>query len=496
MADATKTVPIQIAEIGSWKGHPSGPFELNARVFSEIVSNFMKDGIPVPIDAEHASEADATSGSIPVNGAPAMGWIHSLENRGDKGLWGMVEWLEPAKSYIKEGRYKFLSPAVRFGSKDRVTGQPAGARLTSAAITNNPWLKSMQPLRASDRDSRATVALMRDGTVATLEQAVEMRAPLAHAPGEYMPTIRGALQLPPLATARDCSDHLGKLREHLDAAGGDHTAAHEGIQLSDFLMPLRSMTGSMPGANWDDILDVVQDLIDAAMDKHEVLQHGELAPDMADDPEDDAGDAAMREETNMDPTTMKLSTDLAEATVALRNSETKAGDAVLKLKDAEGKVAELTLSLKEATAAKEKGETELVELRKRLADRDQRDLTDRVDEAFGTYKDSHKLTDLDKEMMLLVLTNKPEVFEKKYPKVAPDQRHLMRDLTTERDPVLPTTHVKEGDGAPIHLDVATAARKLSAEKGIPLGDAQLIVMRAQRKGPPGFTLPTERSNQR
>lgn len=142
-------VLIQLAECGDWKGHPAGAFSMTAETWREIVSNWRRDGaLPIPIDAEHASESAPTSGNIPSQGAPAMGWIHELVDRGVAGLFGWVEWLEPARSYIKQGRYKFLSPAVRFGSKDRVTGEACGARLSSAAITNTPWLRGMPPLVA------------------------------------------------------------------------------------------------------------------------------------------------------------------------------------------------------------------------------------------------------------------------------------------------------------------------------------------------------------
>ena len=57
----------------------------------------------IPIDFEHASEQDPTLGTIPTDGAPAQGWIIDLQDRGAAGLWGLVEWLEPARTYVREG---------------------------------------------------------------------------------------------------------------------------------------------------------------------------------------------------------------------------------------------------------------------------------------------------------------------------------------------------------------------------------------------------------
>jgi phage I-like protein/8-oxo-dGTP pyrophosphatase MutT (NUDIX family) len=168
---AGKLVWIQLAEVGQFRGHPAGPFALTPRVFDEIVRNFERDGLPVPIDYEHASEADPTSGNIPVHGAPATGWVHKVENRNEAGLWGLVEWSPTARDQITSGAYRYLSPAVRFGAKDRVTGEQVGAKLTSAALTNQPFLKGMRPLAAKDD------AKHHDATPPNAPASAEMVAP-------------------------------------------------------------------------------------------------------------------------------------------------------------------------------------------------------------------------------------------------------------------------------------------------------------------------------
>jgi phage I-like protein len=158
MAEAPKLVKIQLAHVGHFKSHPAGPFSLTPQVFSEIVNNWTREGKkPIVIDYEHASEADPTQGSIPQHGAPAAAWIHSLENRGDGGLWGDVEWLPEAKAQIRAGQYKGFSPAVRFGAKDKYTGEVVGAKLTSGALTNQPYLPSLAPLVAKDRATGETL---------------------------------------------------------------------------------------------------------------------------------------------------------------------------------------------------------------------------------------------------------------------------------------------------------------------------------------------------
>ena len=145
-----KPVWIQLAKPGTFRGHSAGPFELNAQTFDEIVRNFNgSQNHEIPIDFEHASEADATDGTIPTLGAPAQGWIREMKVENGN-LWGLVYWGDRAREYIRAGQYKYFSPAIRFGSKDRVSGQPIGARMTSGALTNNPFLDGMKPLAAKD----------------------------------------------------------------------------------------------------------------------------------------------------------------------------------------------------------------------------------------------------------------------------------------------------------------------------------------------------------
>lgn len=176
----------QIAKVGQFRGHAAGPFELTPQTFAEIVRNFDSTANRhIPVDFEHASELQASEGSIPAHGAPATGWVTQLENRGAQGLWGLFEWHEPARSYIKDGRYKFLSPAIRFRSRDRVTGEPVGARLTSVGLTNSPFLDGLQPVAArhiegsdhQDDGAAPPVAQHDDGAngATTMTDAIRMR---------------------------------------------------------------------------------------------------------------------------------------------------------------------------------------------------------------------------------------------------------------------------------------------------------------------------------
>ena len=168
----------QIARVGQWSGHPSGPFQLTPAHFEEIVRNFRNTtNKRIPVDFEHASEQDPTKGEIPTLGAPAQGWIVDLDNRGAGGLWALIEWLEPARTYIRNGKYRFFSPTIRFGARDPVTGV-RGCRLSSGALTNQPFLDGLQPLAASARASREDSTMIIDVDTREIERLVSQ----GHAP--------------------------------------------------------------------------------------------------------------------------------------------------------------------------------------------------------------------------------------------------------------------------------------------------------------------------
>lgn len=157
---------IQIAMVGQWSGHPSGPFQLGAKEFAEMVANFKATkNRRVPIDFEHASEMDPREGSIPTAGAPAQGWAIDLDNRGEQGLFALVEWKEPARTYIREGKYLFVSPTIRFNPADPKTGLRKGARLSSIALTNQPFLDGMMPVAAKNNGADAA---QKDETIMSL----------------------------------------------------------------------------------------------------------------------------------------------------------------------------------------------------------------------------------------------------------------------------------------------------------------------------------------
>lgn len=166
----------QIAYEGAFHGHAGGEFELTREVFERAIANFRRhpsyrpgaEQAPpeavdagtydvIPWDFHHASEQAPTSGTIPVAGAPAQGWVLELAIRNGPGkaeLWALTRFLEPLRTYVREGRYRSCSMTFYPNAVDPVTGQDIGPYISSVAATNDPFLQGMAPLAAS-RDELA-----------------------------------------------------------------------------------------------------------------------------------------------------------------------------------------------------------------------------------------------------------------------------------------------------------------------------------------------------
>lgn len=477
-AGPPKLVWNQLNKLGAFRGHPAGPFEITEQINGEIERNFRAtQNKKIPIDFEHASEQAPTEGSIPTEGAPAQGWIHDLQNRGKAGLWGLVEWLEPARSYIKQGKYKFFSPAIRFGSKDRVTGQPIGARMTSGALTNNPFLDGLMPVAASDRSQTTG-----DGNTQMGDYAYSM--------AEVMPKLRACLfGNDSLATTEAVYNRIGELKalvEEFREASPDAdlmTAKHAGIDLGAMLRGLRDTMNMHLGITVPELLDVVESMIAEAIGIHEDEMHEEIPPSSR-----EMGNTNMADK---------------EITVQLRDAENKVATLMSEKQGLETKVAGLELQLADRNGKVSSLEAELKTLRDNEAKRAEADETAAVELAFTTYKDTHKLTDAHKKQMLITLRNDPKLFSEIYPPVAADQRHLQRNLSARQSPGTQqgghgqNVHLSAGgqygqqvhtQQAPVnfaqaHLDLT---QKLMSEEKMPL-DRATVEARRRLMAPPPVT---------
>lgn len=425
-------------------------FELNDRVFSDIIRNFeTSQNKRAPIDFEHACERRGSDGMIPLVGAPAQGWITALELRGNDGLWGLVEWNDLAREYILGKRYRYISPSVRFNQRDRHTGENVGARLTSAGLTNIPFLDGMQPLAAKDTMADQPNAAAVDAVDAT---AIELKSGgHCFAANEYMPQLKQALRVDALATKAECMSATKRLREHLKAVDGDHTAVRQGVSLAEHLMPLRELVNAGVGDTWDDVLDMIEDLIAWGYGEH--LENQEEAADMSD---------GVDETITGDPLVAATATTNGDATMNSDNLATQLKDVQTEKTHLELQLKDVSAQLSSATESVAKLTAELATFKDDAAKRAEAELEAEVDAAILAYKDSKGIKSEDKPTMLALLKAAPEAYRKLYPKVAPAKQYLLRSVVT--GPASPGPGASTAPVAPGTVpDIKTLTDKYVAE---------------------------------
>lgn len=172
-------VRIPLAVTGTWV-RGSSRFSITSDDLESIVRNFReRQNGEINVDYDHASEMPevAAGGPIPSagrivgidapEGMPAGNRKSEVGNRasGDQGaipysllstsysrliLWGWFEPTERARALVKNREYRYISPAIDWGAKNKQTGKPQGATLTSVALTNRPFLEEMPQIRLSD----------------------------------------------------------------------------------------------------------------------------------------------------------------------------------------------------------------------------------------------------------------------------------------------------------------------------------------------------------
>jgi len=183
----TGLLRIPIAVTGQWKGAEK-QFSIGLDDLKEIRENFRKKPTrEINVDYEHASEVPFGTGG-PVLSAGRIVKLDEPETFGNGSgpiggsadgklvekpsghlpaspsaryiLWGWFEPTDRARQLIAGKEYRYISPAIRWGGKDKVTGKATGTVLTSVALVNKPFLEEMPEIHLCELDgTRAFVSL-------------------------------------------------------------------------------------------------------------------------------------------------------------------------------------------------------------------------------------------------------------------------------------------------------------------------------------------------
>lgn len=120
----------------------NGDYILSAEDAQKVIATFKQRHTPLVIDYEHRSvDVKKTDTGIAI----AAGWIHDLRY-GSAGLEALIEWTPRAKGFIKDGEYRYTSPA---GWKDEKTNR--FEELVSVGLINDPGLVDIPRLTVDRR---------------------------------------------------------------------------------------------------------------------------------------------------------------------------------------------------------------------------------------------------------------------------------------------------------------------------------------------------------
>lgn len=136
---------LMLLKPGKWDHPVYGMVEITPEIQEEFVNNFNKNlrahsaTVGLPIDEEHYTDRGAT------------GWIKRLINKGNEGLFGMVEWNIKGRELIKNAIYRFFSPEFYFKYEDPEDQRLYNNVLVGGALTNRPYFKGLNPVVLSEK---------------------------------------------------------------------------------------------------------------------------------------------------------------------------------------------------------------------------------------------------------------------------------------------------------------------------------------------------------
>lgn len=431
-------------------------FMLSAAIFQRMIANLHahpsyragENGGPgtadvIPWDFSHASEQDPTRGDLPVTGAPAQGWTSDLEVRtgadGRAQLWAYTRWLEPAATYVAEGKYRSASISCGWDAIDPVSGAHIGEVLFSIALTNQPFIEGMESLAASRYFGKADTAdealrYLRelfnlgpldgfDAIQRNLDLLGEMvrsgQAPVGVELSDIVGSIRGILGL---ATLIPAAEVIGTAKTTINAFLAE-SAMDEGIPAAGMVPPASTATpasyGLHKGGSNMELLKTLAEVLRVRENDEAVVS---AARDLA----------ALRTGTQK---ALRCERELTADLTSAAEVATKSADGLKALLDALGAkdlasaTGRIVALLKDAEdLAKIRPEVEA--MRKVQAEREAAQQAADVSEAIA----AHHLPEATTAALTLLRKNDPASFAASFPKTAqtsPDIANLERVITAQ-----------------------------------------------------------------
>lgn len=136
---------IPVFPVGAFNEHHSIPegFVIDSNTIDGFIETF-NQGYPSSELPVYAGHGDGYTDR------PAVGWVKQLINKGDKGLWAVVEWTYEGLSLIRDKAYKYISPEWLFEYTDPRDGKKWKNVLFAPALVNEPYF-NMPTITASNK---------------------------------------------------------------------------------------------------------------------------------------------------------------------------------------------------------------------------------------------------------------------------------------------------------------------------------------------------------
>lgn len=109
-----------------------GEFDVDGESLSAMKAQIAERGVDLVVDYEHQT--------LTGDRAPAAGWVKELFAE-DGHIKARVEWTHPAKQYLENKEYRYLSPVITVRKEDN-----KAMGLHSLALTNTPAIAGMAPI--------------------------------------------------------------------------------------------------------------------------------------------------------------------------------------------------------------------------------------------------------------------------------------------------------------------------------------------------------------
>lgn len=132
-------VTIQVMKKWSWDHELYGSFEVDQKVFDDVINNFVNNvrGVDIAVDMNHEPDTKA------------MWWYREVYQEWDA-LFAKIELTQYWVDNLKDGQFKYFSPEIIWEGKDEESGKEYSNLLIGGAFTNRPFFKNMDSLKASE----------------------------------------------------------------------------------------------------------------------------------------------------------------------------------------------------------------------------------------------------------------------------------------------------------------------------------------------------------